>query len=95
VTALPRRGIYKTFIGASLGGDTIRAQRKARIARPPLSGAPQVNWMCAKSSRLARAPALPANSQLTFTFDLTVAQAGDLADYSAGFQDSMARKQLW
>jgi hypothetical protein len=40
------------------------------------------NFYCFKANTKPTAPALPANSELTLTFDLTVAQAGDFANYA-------------
>jgi hypothetical protein len=40
------------------------------------------NFFCFKAVTKPTAPALAANSELTLTFDLTVAQAGDFAGYS-------------
>ena len=40
------------------------------------------NFYCFKATTKPIAPALPADSQLTLTFDLTVAQAGDFANYN-------------
>ena len=39
------------------------------------------NFYCFKANTAPGAPALPANSELQFTFDVTVAQAGDFANY--------------
>lgn len=40
------------------------------------------NFFCFKANTAPTAPALAANSQLQLTFDVTVAQAGDLAGYN-------------
>jgi hypothetical protein len=44
------------------------------------------NFYCFKATTAPAAPALPANSALTFTFDLTVAQAGELVNYDPSFK---------
>ena len=44
------------------------------------------NFYCFKATTKPTAPALPANFELTFTFDLTVAQAGDFASYDPSFK---------
>jgi hypothetical protein len=44
------------------------------------------NFFCFKANTAPTAPALAANSELQFTFDLTVAQAGDFAGYNPGFK---------
>jgi hypothetical protein len=44
------------------------------------------NFYCFKANTKPTAPALPANSDLTFTFDLTVAQAGEFANYNPDFK---------
>jgi hypothetical protein len=44
------------------------------------------NFYCFKANTAPGAPALPANSALAFTFDLTVAQAGELANYDPSFK---------
>jgi len=44
------------------------------------------NFFCFKASTAPAAPALSANSELTLTFDLTVAQAGDFANYDPDFK---------
>jgi hypothetical protein len=44
------------------------------------------NFYCFKANTKPTAPALPANSDLTFTFDLTVAQAGGFANYNPDFK---------
>ena len=44
------------------------------------------NFYCFKATTKPTAPALPANFELTFTFDLTVAQAGDFAGYDPSFK---------
>jgi len=40
------------------------------------------NFFCFKANTAPTTPALPANSELQFTFDVTVAQAGDFAGYN-------------
>jgi len=40
------------------------------------------NFFCFKANAAPTAPALAANSELQFTFDVTVAQAGDFAGYN-------------
>jgi hypothetical protein len=44
------------------------------------------NFYCFKANTKPTAPALPANSDLTFTFDLSVAQAGEFANYNPDFK---------
>jgi len=44
------------------------------------------NLYCFKATTQPAAPPLPANSNLTFTFDLTVAQPGELANYDPSFK---------
>ena len=44
------------------------------------------NFYCFKANTKPTAPALAANSDLTFTFDLTVAQAGEFANYNPDFK---------
>ncbi len=44
------------------------------------------NFFCFKANTAPSAPALPANSSLTYTFDLTVANAGDFAGYNPDFK---------
>jgi len=44
------------------------------------------NFYCFKANNKPTAPALPANSELTFTFDVTVATAGDFANYDPAFK---------
>jgi len=44
------------------------------------------NFYCFKANTKPTAPALPAGSELIFTFDLTVAQAGDFANYDPDFK---------
>jgi hypothetical protein len=44
------------------------------------------NFYCFKAINAPAAPALSANSQLTFTFDVTVAAAGDWANYNPDFK---------
>jgi hypothetical protein len=44
------------------------------------------NFYCFKANTKPTAPALPANSDLTFTFDQTVAQAGEFANYNPDFK---------
>ena len=44
------------------------------------------NFFCFKANTAPKAPALPANSSLLLTFDLTVAQAGDFAGYNPDFK---------
>jgi hypothetical protein len=44
------------------------------------------NFYCFRANTKPTAPALPANSDLTFTFDLTVAQAGEFANYNPDFK---------
>jgi hypothetical protein len=39
------------------------------------------NFFCFKANSKPGAPALPANSELIFTFDVSVAQAGELRNY--------------
>ena len=43
-------------------------------------------FFCFKANTAPGAPALPANSSLQFTFDLTVASAGDFAGYNPDFK---------
>jgi len=40
------------------------------------------NFFCLKANTAPKAPALAANSELQFTFDVSVAQAGELAGYN-------------
>jgi hypothetical protein len=40
------------------------------------------NFFCFKANTAPTAPALPANSELQFTFDVTAANAGDFAGYA-------------
>jgi hypothetical protein len=44
------------------------------------------NFFCFKANTAPSAPALPANSKLEFTFDVTVAKAGDFAGYDPDFK---------
>jgi hypothetical protein len=44
------------------------------------------NFYCFKANTKPVAPALPSNSELIFTFDLTVAAAGDFANYNPDFK---------
>jgi hypothetical protein len=44
------------------------------------------NFFCFKANTKPTAPALPANSALQLTFDLTVAQAGEFAGYNPDFK---------
>jgi hypothetical protein len=44
------------------------------------------NFYCFKAVTAPAAPALSANSTLTFTFDVTVAAAGDWANYDPSFK---------
>jgi hypothetical protein len=44
------------------------------------------NFFCFKASTVPTAPALAANSELQLTFNVTVASAGDLANYSPDFK---------
>jgi hypothetical protein len=44
------------------------------------------NFFCFKANTAPTAPALAANSSLQLTFDLTVAQAGDFANYNPDFK---------
>jgi hypothetical protein len=44
------------------------------------------NFFCFKAKTPPAAPALAANSALQFTFDLTVAKAGDFAGYNPDFK---------
>src|SRR5215470_8099324 len=44
------------------------------------------NFYCFKSDTAPTAPALAANSELILSFDVTVAQAGDFANYNPGFK---------
>jgi hypothetical protein len=44
------------------------------------------NFFCFKANTAPAAPALAANSELQFTFDVTVAQAGDFAGYNPDFK---------
>lgn len=44
------------------------------------------NFYCFKANTKPTGPALPAGSELIFTFDLTVAQAGDFANYNPDFK---------
>jgi len=44
------------------------------------------NFFCFKTKTPPAAPALAANSALQFTFDLTVAKAGDFAGYNPDFK---------
>jgi hypothetical protein len=44
------------------------------------------NFYCFKANTSPGGPALPADSELIFTFDLTVAQAADFANYDPDFK---------
>jgi hypothetical protein len=44
------------------------------------------NFYCFKADTKPGGPALPADSELIFTFDLTVAQAADFANYDPDFK---------
>ena len=44
------------------------------------------NFYCFKANTKPTGPALPADSELLFTFDLTVAQAADFAGYNPDFK---------
>jgi hypothetical protein len=44
------------------------------------------NFFCFKANTAPVAPALPANSSLTYMFDVTVAGAGDFAGYNPAFK---------
>jgi hypothetical protein len=44
------------------------------------------NFYCFKANAAPTAPALAANSDLQFTFDVTVAKAGDFAGYNPDFK---------
>ncbi|MGH8210301.1 MAG: PEP-CTERM sorting domain-containing protein, partial [Steroidobacteraceae bacterium] len=44
------------------------------------------NFFCFNANTAPSSPALPANSSLQYTFDLTVATAGDFAGYSPDFK---------
>jgi hypothetical protein len=44
------------------------------------------NFFCFKANTAPVAPALPANSSLTYVFDMTVAGAGDFAGYNPAFK---------
>jgi hypothetical protein len=44
------------------------------------------NFFCFKANTKPTGPVLPANSELQLTFDVTVAQAGDFANYDPDFK---------
>ena len=44
------------------------------------------NFFCFKANTAPKAPALAANSELQFTFDVSVAQSGDFAGYNPDFK---------
>ena len=44
------------------------------------------NFFCFKANAAPTAPALAANSELQFSFDVTVAQSGDFAGYNPDFK---------